>query len=266
MNKSVISIFVRKLGLMHLADRANFYYQKYKNRSSNKMFKENNPGVALPPDYMMYESFQMNYEYYFNDSVSTAEWLLSYFKKYIELKNIKILEWGCGPARIIRHLPGLLGNTCEVFGSDYNKQTVEWCKKNILNITFVTNNLEPPLDFSDNFFDIIYANSVLTHLSEEMHYAWFDELQRISKKGRIIFLTTHGDNCKPILTSRELEKYETGEIVIRGNVKEGHRTYAAYQPTKFMRKLFSEVEILEHIKREQEGNYIPPDIWIVRKK
>ncbi|MDZ7626596.1 MAG: hypothetical protein U5J96_19370 [Ignavibacteriaceae bacterium] len=39
------------------------------------MFKEKNPDVILPPDYMIYESFQMNYENYYNDSVSTAEWL-----------------------------------------------------------------------------------------------------------------------------------------------------------------------------------------------
>ena len=109
MIKSNIILLLRKLGLMQLTDRLNFLYQKYKNRSSNKIFKEKNPDVILPPDYMIYESFQMNYDNYYNDSVNTAKWLISYFEKHIELKNINILEWGCGPARIIRHLPKSIG-------------------------------------------------------------------------------------------------------------------------------------------------------------
>jgi ubiquinone/menaquinone biosynthesis C-methylase UbiE len=266
MNKSRITALLRKLKLMHLTDYLHFHYQKFRNRSSNKLFRKNNPSVVLPPDYMMYESFQMNYNNYYNDSLDTAKWLISYFEKHIELKNINILEWGCGPARIIRHLPRLLNDSCEIYGSDYNHQTIEWCRKNISDIHFSKNNPQPPLEFEGNFFDIIYATSVFTHLSEEMHYAWFEELKRICKKDGIIFLTTHGDNCKTKLTPEEIKRFEEGKLVVRGNVKEGHRTFAAYQPPGFMRKLFSGAEILEHVTREPEGSYIPQDVWIVRKK
>ncbi len=250
---------------MQLSDYLHFVYQKMKNRSGNRTFKLNNPDVVLPPDYMIYESFQMSYEYYYNDSLDTAKWLIGYFEKYIELKNIKILEWGCGPARIIRHLPKLLDRSCEIYGSDYNHKTIDWCKKNIHDINFSINDLQPPLEYESNFFDIIYATSVFTHLSEEMHYAWIEELKRVCKPNRIIFLTTHGDNCKPKLTDEELNLFEAGKLVVRGNVREGHRTFAAYQPPQFMQKLFSDVKILEHVTREPEGNYIPQDIWIVRK-
>jgi len=266
MIKSNITLLLRKLGLMQLTDYLNFYYQKYRNRSSNKLFREKNPDVVLPPDYMIYESFQMNYDNYFNDSLETAKWLISYFEKCVELKNIKILEWGCGPARIIRHLPGLLDQSCEIYGSDYNPKTIEWCRNNIINVQFSINNLQPPMNFDDEYFDIIYATSVFTHLSEEMHFAWFEELKRVLKLNGIIFLTTHGENCKPNLSPEEIKIFEDGNIVVRGNVKEGHRTFSAYQPPQFMRKLFSDVEILEHVTKEPEGNYFPQDIWIVRKK
>ncbi|MFI5237120.1 MAG: class I SAM-dependent methyltransferase [Ignavibacteriales bacterium] len=265
MIKSNISILLRKLGLMHRADDLNFKYQKYKNRNSNRLFNENNPDVVLPPDYMIYESFQMNYENYYNDSLNTAKWLISYIEKYIVLKNINILEWGCGPARIIRHLPELLGDGCEIYGSDYNTESINWCTKNIHDIYFSTNNLQPPLEYESDFFDVIYATSVFTHLSEEMHFAWIEELLRILKNQGIILITTHGDNCKSKLTSKEKKTFEEGKLVIRGNVIEGHRTFAAYQPNQFMHKLFSDVEILEHVTKEPNGNYYPQDIWIVRK-
>ncbi len=179
MNKSRITTLLRKLRLMQLSDYLHFVYQKMKNRSSNRSFKLNHPDVDLPPDYMIYESFQMNYDNYYNDSLDTANWLISYFGKHIELKNIKILEWGCGPARIIRHLPKLLDSSCEIYGSDYNSKTIDWCKKNVPEIHFSKNNLQPPFEFQNDFFGIIYATSVLTHLSEEMHYAWMNELKRV---------------------------------------------------------------------------------------
>jgi ubiquinone/menaquinone biosynthesis C-methylase UbiE len=266
MNKTGITTLIRKLRLMQLSDYLHFVYQKFNNRSSNKSFRQNNPDVVLPPDYMIYESFQMNYENYYKDSEDTAKWLISYFEKHLDLHNIKILEWGCGPARIIRHLPRLLNDSCEIYGSDYNSKTIEWCRGNIQGIKFSKNNLQPPLEYDSNFFDVIYATSVFTHLSEDMHYAWFEELKRVCKKDGIIFLTTHGDNCKPKLSEEELKIFEQGKLVVRGNVKEGHRTFAAYQPTQFMQELFKDVEVLEHVTREPEGNYIPQDVWIVRKK
>ncbi len=129
MNKTRITTILRKLRLLQLSDYLHFIYQKFNNRSSNKLFRQNNPDVVLPPDYMIYESFQMNYENYYNDSLDTAKWLISYFEKHIELKNIKILEWGCGPARIIRHLPKLLDSSCEIYGSDYNPKRLNGVKK-----------------------------------------------------------------------------------------------------------------------------------------
>jgi predicted SAM-dependent methyltransferase len=122
------------------------------------------------------------------------------------------------------------------------------------------------LEYESDFFDVIYATSVFTHLSEEMHFAWIEELLRILKKQGIILITTHGDNCKSKLTSKEKKSFEEGKLVIRGNVNEGHRTFAAYQPAQFMRKLFSDFEILDHVTRESEGNYFPQDVWIAKKK
>jgi hypothetical protein len=38
-----------------------------------------------------------------NDSREPAIWHKDHFKKHIELQNLAILDWGCGPGRIIRH-------------------------------------------------------------------------------------------------------------------------------------------------------------------
>jgi ubiquinone/menaquinone biosynthesis C-methylase UbiE len=163
-------------------------------------------------------------------------------------------------------LPEVIGNGCKFFGTDYNAKSISWCAENLKGIEFNANSLEAKLPYSDNFFDVIYGISIFTHLSEQAHFDWYKELYRILKPGGILFLTTQGDNFKVKLIPEELQKYETGELVIRGKVKEGHRTYSAFHPTKFMSHLFANAEVLEHIQPKHENTaWIPQDIWIVKK-
>ena len=138
MRKSSLSQFLRKYRLLQFADRINFYKELYTNRKVNNSFIKNNPNVKLPPDYLMYESFQLNYNKYYTESINAAKWLIDHLLKHIELKNKMILDWGCGPARIVRHLPDML-NECEIYGSDYNGKSIKWCKKNIKNVSFYKN-------------------------------------------------------------------------------------------------------------------------------
>src|SRR5665811_734205 len=116
MNKGKISNILRQLRLIYALDKLRFYIEKYKNRKVNREFKKNNPGVKLPPDYLIYESFQIHYKKYFTDSVDTANWVADHIGKHIELKGKNILDWGCGPGRVIRHLPTVIGNGCKYYG------------------------------------------------------------------------------------------------------------------------------------------------------
>jgi SAM-dependent methyltransferase len=267
MKKGEISYLLRKFRLIYFTDWLRFYIQKYKNRKINREFKRENPDVKLPPDYLIYESFQLDYRKYYTGGIDAAQWLTTHFNKHVDLKKKRILDWGCGPGRIIRHLPDAIGNGCEYFGTDYNKKTIDWCTKNLEGIQFHHNSLAAHLPFNDNFMDVIYGISIFTHLSEQMHYDWYNELHRILKPGGIMFLTTQGDNFKVKLTEPELKKYNDNQLVIRGNVKEGHRTYSAFHPPAFMKKLFYDVEILEHIHtRQEKGKWLPQDIWMARKQ
>ncbi len=267
MKRGNISNLLRKFGLIYLTDWVRYYIESFKNRKQNSDFKKNNPGVKLPPDYLIYESFQINYKKYYTDSIETAKWIADHFKKHTELKDKKILDWGCGPGRVIRHLPAVIGNGCEYYGTDYNQKSIEWCSENLPEIKFNTNTLKAELPYPGNFFDVIYGISIFTHLSEQLHYDWYGELLRILRPGGIMFITSQGDNFRGKLTEKELSSYEAGELIIRGKVKEGHRTFSAFHPAGFMRKLFEKVEILEHIETKPgDGKWLPQDIWIIKKR
>lgn len=266
MKKQNLSKFLRNFGLLYYADYARFYVEKFKNRKANQAFKNQNRDVKLPPDYLIYESFQINYEKYYSDGKETAQWLLDHFEKHIDLKEKRILDWGCGPGRIIRHLPKAVGNNCEYYGTDYNKESIDWCTKNLPEIQFNLNPLAAELPYENDFVDAIYGISIFTHLSEQMHIDWYNELYRVLRPGGVMFLTTQGDNFKTKMTEEELNAYQKGQLVVRGNVKEGHRTFSAFHPKEFMMKLFSNAQVLEHIERKPTSTaWLPQDIWLIKK-
>jgi len=253
-------------GVIYRADKLRYFYISWKNSKSNKEFLKQNPHLKLPPDYLMYESFQLDYKKYYEDSRQTAIWLKEYFEKYVKLQNKRILDWGCGPGRIIRHLPSVINNGCSFYGTDYNEQSIAWCSEHIPEVHFNTNQLEAKLPYENDFFDVIYGISIFTHLSEAMHYNWFNELYRILKPDGILFLTTQGANFLVKLNQTEKKRFQSGKLVERGKVKEGHRTFSAFQPKSFMEALFEQMKVLEIVELPM-GNtkVVPQDIWIVRK-
>lgn len=265
MIKTGISSLLRTFRLLHLSDFLRYKIQKIKNSKKNNQFLRQNPGIILPPDYLIYESFQLDYEKYYTDSIATTEWLTGLFRKHISAYALNLLDWGCGPARIIRHMPAILGNTCFYYGTDYNPRTIDWCKRTIKGVHFSKNELHPPLDYNDAFFHIIYGISIFTHLSAPMHQAWSQELQRVLSPGGILLLTTQGNAFRMKLTEEERKSFDAHQLVVRGKVKEGHRIFSAFQPEPLMRQLFESLILVEHQPGQVTDGRPQQDVWIFKK-
>ncbi|MGY0427291.1 MAG: class I SAM-dependent methyltransferase, partial [Polaribacter sp.] len=221
-----------------------------------------------PPDFYLYETFNLNYKKFYTDGIPTAKWLFDYIKEFKEPNNISILDWGCGTGRIIRHMPSVGGINNSYFGCDYNKKYIDWCSKNITEVNFKQNNLNPPLDYGNNSFDVIYGISIFTHLSELLHYDWIKELTRVLKPNGILILTTHGEAHKFKLLPKEQELYNAGNIVVHAYKKEGNRLFASYQPSVFLERLYkrNNLEVLKHVLGEIKNNKAQQDVWVLKKK
>ena len=118
-------------------------------------------------------------------------------------KGGSILDFGCGCARLLRFF-GLYANNCTFHGADIDKAAVAWCNENIDFASFLTVGDAPPTHYSNGQFNAIYAYSVFTHLPEERHRAWLEELYRISCPGAILVLTTAG--------RKVIEKVISGQV------------------------------------------------------
>jgi Methyltransferase domain len=116
-----------------------------------------------------------------------------------ELKSgSRILDLGCGCGRVARHWERH-ADDIDLFGCDINDQLVTWCKENIPFGSFTRSELIPPLPYPDNYFDLVYGISVLTHLLFDTHYLWMAEIWRLLKPGGIAILTAQGPSMFPIV-------------------------------------------------------------------
>ena len=68
---------------MHTADLIRYRSQQIKNLGRNQLFKKQHPEVVLPPDYLIYESFQLDYKKYYSDSQETAREMTELFRQVI---------------------------------------------------------------------------------------------------------------------------------------------------------------------------------------
>jgi SAM-dependent methyltransferase len=266
--KQVVLSVIRKMGLIEIADHCKFLVTKRAYAKNNRKFINAHPEFRIPPSDLAYDAYgHSDWTAYAESGRLQAEFFSSLIRRQLSAKSpIKICEWGCGPARIIRHLPGLLADlNPHIFGSDYNSKSIEWCKANIPDVDFMSNELEPPLPTGDGSFDCIYCYSVFTHLSAPMHHAWMQELIRVLKPGGIMIFTTHGGKFIHKLLADERKSYDQGELVVRGRAEEGKRCFTAFQPPSFVRgTLAKSLEEREHLDGDERSGLMQ-DVWVFRK-
>lgn len=262
--QSVIRI-ARIIGLLPLIDVFRFRLMSFRSRKRRSVFLAANPSVELPPDAMIYETVgKLDYDTYYHDGRQTAAYLIDIFRRHCSLDGAAICEWGCGPARLLRHMGDLLaGGDVSLYGTDYNRALIDWAAAHFPDIRFVTNNLQPPLPFDDASFDVIYSISVMTHLSGKLQKVWMHECLRVLKPGGVCLLTVHGDSFAGNLLPDELRQYREQGILVRGHIGEGRKNYSAFNSPSYMRDvLLKGSAILEHIPGQAAREQ---DMWIVRK-
>ena len=103
----------------------------------------------------------------------------------------RVLDFGCGWGRVIRFFlkdvapENLVGIDIDERTIAAARETNRWCR-------FEVSSVLPPSGFEDESFDLVYAYSVFSHLSEEAHLRWLEEFERILEPGGVLLLTTLG--------------------------------------------------------------------------
>lgn len=242
-----------------------FRWQQLKYAGINRRFRKQNPGIPLPDAYTLYESYQLNYRKYIEDGELTASEILDSIKNHLPA-NPSILDWGCGPARITRHLKTFCTDAM-VTGSDTNSSTIDWNNQHINGVDFVLQYHEPPLPFTNNQFNLIIGFSVLTHIPANAQRGWLTELYRILQPGGMAWLTTHGNHLIQKLSGVKKQAVRVQGIYSTDYPVTGHRMMTTYHEPEIFKKILEEkFKLIAHFDGatypEKAGRQ---DLWIIRR-
>jgi ubiquinone/menaquinone biosynthesis C-methylase UbiE len=222
--------------------------------------------LPIPPDYLIFlVAISREVAWYLHSgNMCYLSILYALQKNGLQVENFeKILDFGCGCGRVIRHWK--LTNKTQLFGTDYNQELINWCSKRLANIAqFNVNQLNPPLSYEDNQFDLVYLVSVFTHLPEQTQIDWMNEFARIIKPGKYLLLTLHGESRILELDQEDQNRFNSGQIVIKQKDIPGSNIYSSYHPYNYVVKyLAKDFEVIDHIPQGvRDANQ---DIYILRK-
>lgn len=255
--------FLRQLGMLPAAEQMHFLWTSLRERRENALFLHERPDFTPPPLAVMHDAYgSVSFQSYWDGGHRIAQLVADTIQRHHPSPR-HILEWGCGAARVLRHLPSFFPPEVEFSGTDYNPKSIAWCRTAVPHIRFADNGLAPPLPFAARQFDVVYAVSVLTHLSTAQQVAWLRELRRVLAPKGILVLTLHGIRSTQVLLPQEFEHFEQKGTLVRNGVEEGKRCFVSYHHPKYARDvLFRGLAVSEHIT---DHPFITQDVWVVRE-
>ena len=176
----------------------------------------------------------------------------------------KVLDFGCGAGRVAINFKNKM--EIDFYGSDINPQAINWCKKNLGFGKYNVNKISPPTNYQDNYFELIYALSVFTHLSEQLQIGWMREFYRILKKGGYIIITTHGKKFYNRLESHEMEIIEAEGYYARFEENSGSNLCVTYNKKEHLENtIFKDFfTIVDYKPGGSKGNG-GQDIYLLKK-
>jgi SAM-dependent methyltransferase len=175
-----------------------------------------------------------------------------------------LLDWGCGCGRVLRHWSDM--PQTRVLGCDIDRRMVDWCNENLPFAEAAVNELSPPLPYADSTFGLVYAFSVMTHLSEELQRSWIEECGRVLRPGGYFVFSTLGEYyvSRNRLTDEERSRFDNGKLVVLYERSAGTSLCSAYHPPDYVREeLAREFEYVTFRPAADDGRH---DIHVLRKR
>jgi len=99
------------------------------------------------------------------------------------------MDFGCGWGRITRFFIKDFEKD-KLFGVDPVSEVIEVSRSTNPWATFEKIELRPPIHFPSSSVDLIFAFSVFSHLTEDVHLQWIEEFARLLRSGGTLVVTT----------------------------------------------------------------------------
>ena len=126
----------------------------------------------------------------------------------------RVLDFGCGAGRTLRKFLGE-SRQAEFWGADIDGPSIAWLERTLSPpLHVVHNGADPPLGLEYGTFDLIWALSVFTHLTDSS-LAWLLELHRLLRPGGLAIATYMGRWNGEVFTREPWDENRIGMNVLR---------------------------------------------------
>jgi SAM-dependent methyltransferase len=130
------------------------------------------------------------------------------------LEGKRVLDFGCGPGRTLRHFVDAYPDT-SFAGCDIDAPSIDWLAAQAPdNCRAFLNGETPPLDSAAGSFDLVYAVSVFTHLTDSWS-AWLLELHRVLAPGGLLVATFMGEGMAGDIAGEAWDEDRVGMLSLR---------------------------------------------------
>jgi SAM-dependent methyltransferase len=126
----------------------------------------------------------------------------------------RVLDFGCGAGRTLRHFLAE-AEAGEIWGADIDAGSIDWLQDNLCPpLQALRSERSPPLGLEYASFDLIWAISVFTHLTDNS-IPWLLELHRLLKPNAILIATFMGRWHSEALLNEPWDDDRIGMNVLR---------------------------------------------------
>jgi SAM-dependent methyltransferase len=153
--------------------------------------------LALPPDDLAKRVFAAIDDWsdptqaYLDLGKETAEQIRRLLPADWSFAGKRILDFGSGAGRTLRHFT-TEAHTAEFWSCDTHEPSIAWLQENLCPpFHALCSPVNPPSGMEHESFDLIYAVSVFTHLTDNSA-PWLLELHRLLKPGGLLIATFMG--------------------------------------------------------------------------
>jgi hypothetical protein len=103
--KQKIVHVLRKSHLLQLTDDVRYLLSLKSTWWANRKFSREQPDFIFPPSYLSYDAYShTNWPVYYYTGIANARYIAQLILDNLSEQPLAVCEWGCGPARIIRHM------------------------------------------------------------------------------------------------------------------------------------------------------------------
>ncbi len=133
--------------------------------------------------------------------------VLHHIRQHIAtLDKLSVMDFGCSSGRILRHFYKEMKELdWRLSGVDVSARHIEWLRRHFpVEFQVYTGSILPIVPFESGSFDVIYGQSVFTHL-KFLWDMWLLELRRVLKPGGVLIQTIHTEHAWNFFYQRNQE-------------------------------------------------------------